>query len=279
MRFSRLILSGWICSLACAIRPPLYSVSPNCDLIPVKDTHEITSNYSSFLESSERCVLFQIEDSNTFLARKSKRWRNFEASVESLATVAGRPRIGAGLGPLRFTFLSKYFSVRDDSAWVEFYYDDFENRTIPGLTPVSLCHSELMGEGSVVSFQSFFVATFGAVGVLTADFDFQNFAISTAAEVTLERANAISVKVRCAINHGEIGQLFLASTQYLYFTPWHRLRVYDKKTKSFSEGESFSQSTRERRIVKGGAGDWVCATSSMTNLQCQGLKDHLYFWK
>ncbi|OBA23499.1 hypothetical protein METBIDRAFT_34257 [Metschnikowia bicuspidata var. bicuspidata NRRL YB-4993] len=249
----------WLVALCSGASPLQNSLSSSCDLVSVQSYDEITSKYSDLLApDSTRCVLFRIKESQTFLTRKGRRKWGLDTPVESLAK----------LGSLR----------QDSTQWLEFFYSDFANSTATGLTPVSLCHSEVLGEGSLVSFETIFNSASGFGGELTGDFDLFKLAVSTAAEVTLEKATSIAVKILCAIKPGEIGQLYLTNTQYIYYTPWFRTRGYDSVTNLFSDGDEYSERPRERRIMKGGIGDWVCASSSVADLQCHGTSGLRSLW-
>lgn len=279
MRFVlKLVSVGLLTSRAYATRPPPYSISPNCELISVQNIDEVTENYLEILTFPTLCVLFQIKDTNTFLIRKSKRRWNYASSLESLSRITGKSFFPSISGSSRFSLFKRFAKVRDEFLWVELYFDDFEHRSTGGQVPISPCHSEILGDGTVVSFQTVFLSNIGGTGGLTADFDIWSFVIGVAADTTLETAKAFSLKIRCNIGRGEVGQLLLANTRYLYYTPSYRILIFNLKTMQFSKEDGFKKQKRERRIIKGGIGDWECATSSVAELQCNSVGGGSTFW-
>ncbi|GEQ70620.1 hypothetical protein JCM33374_g4298 [Metschnikowia sp. JCM 33374] len=250
----------WFLSQVRASEPSSYPISPNCDLITVENLAEVVEKHSETLAKAEVCVVFKLEASKTFLARKmTNRWAT-EASIETLANTKISSRFWA--------FSPMASKAKEESVWVEFYYDNFEHRTSDTLVPASPCHSELLGEGGLITLQNVFLTSISGEGKLGAEFTIRTFVISTSAAVSLSKANAFSVKLNCVIRHNEVGQLFLTNTKYLYYTPWSRILLYNSKTKEFSEGGKFVEKARERSIISGGVGDWICVTSSFAELQC-----------
>lgn len=206
--------------------------------------------------------LFYIQDSDSYIAPTDlqQEWlRGSEHSVSSfvrdLKAVESMRRNG------------------DHILYTHFYFRDLRDELSEKLYPVSLCHSEIYGEGSTVSMQVVLTGSRGVSGGLNIDPLIKWKALTFNTDLEFEKFASTGMSIKCNIAKGEVGQLFLSRTRKLTYTPWSRNVVYDTQAKSFIDLDlPHDKWPEESRIIQSGIGEWVCATSSRAELQCHGVR-------
>lgn len=259
-----------LCFLLCtssALKPPLVY---DYEVIDVKNVEEIERLLKKKHEKPDKQAVFHIASSGTFLSRRDPIHWQVEESVKDLAKESSpigdkklskllRSRLLKGL---------KNILKHPPIPYVEFYFSNFTVKKSKSLIPVSPCHSELLGEGSVVKLQMTDIDRATPHGTIGIPKLLQGVLSGGEAEFETEDENLSTFSLKCTIPHGQMGQIFLSDTVFLYYKLWYRTLIYDQQKGIFKVSSEFKEKGTERSIIKGGMGEWFCATSSMIQLQC-----------
>lgn len=226
--------------------------APPIELVEVEGLYDITHHHALKLKPGTP-VMFRLRQSDTFLAQKQLEFWDVERLLDESVPVQHDAKVS--------------------SEWVEWGYEDYEVSEFLHNIPVSLCHSELEGEGGAIYFRSI-VATDrgrGASFGITPKAYGNSLALSSS--VLISEALAISTTLTCSAKHGEIVQVFLRNTHFLYFTPKFRVLAYNRRENRFAVPQTFTRQPRQKEVVANGVGDWVCGSSSVMNLMCDSVVD------
>lgn len=253
MNPTRMLLNCFIIStLAVATSARNYQL-PNSDaahIIEVENLMELETRYAKSNGASDD-VVFHLRDSKTFVAKEKKDYWDIEENLDELK--GRKTKRNHEVALVEFGFEKAYIA-------------NSENRI-----PVSYCHSETEGQGGALNIQS----SVGLGQSLTGSFGVNPnavaFSLSLMASVGLEQTLLINTVIGCSAKHGEVVQLFLVDTKFIYYTPTVRALKFDKKTKRFAKPGKFEKKRQRRAVVKGGIGEWICGSSSVTPLQCSKL--------
>lgn len=220
--------------------------------------------------SQDNETVFHIANSGTFLARRDpKHWR-VEDSVENFVneyTPFGDKKLSKILNS-RFFKALKNMVKRPPIPYIEFYFTDFRVEESKSMIPVSPCQNELQGEGSILKMQMTGIDRATPHGTIGIPKLLQGVLSGGEAEFETEDENLAMLSLKCTIPHGEMGQIFLRNTAFLYYRLWYRTSIYIQQTSKFNVLSEFKEKGEERSIIKGGMGEWLCATSSMKLLEC-----------
>ncbi|WPK25323.1 hypothetical protein PUMCH_002634 [Australozyma saopauloensis] len=268
MKFTSVVLS----SLLLSSLSNASSLPKDYEIVEVKDIEEAQKRYSSLLGKKYNQMVFRLLDSGTFLTRRVQEYWDVEETLQELQygdTLSSDLRLQNLYKNSRLSMgLKKKFKDRP-IPYVEFFYSDFAIERSNDLLPVSPCHSEILGEGSVVKVQLTEITRAtpqGKIGVP----NFLQLILSTGeADLEVERENLLMMSLKCNVDHGEVGQIFLSHTEFLYFNTWYRTVWFDPNTGTFTKPEDFQKRPRERMVMKYGIGEWYCVTSKLRPLKCQ----------
>lgn len=251
--------------LASTLRPP-----KDYEVVSVGGLDEIERDYKKTLKKGKD-VVFHINGSNTFLTRRKQEYWDVEETVPEYRK--------ANLHSLDLLFRKVYKQALWNKGlrslfklppipYVEFFYANFSMTTSRTMLPVSPCHSELLGEGSVIKMQLTEIGRSTPQGTIGVPKSLQRYLTSGEAEVEVEDEHLSTMSIKCTIPHGEVGQIFLSDTEFLNYHTWYRTVMYDQRRKKFIANSEFRKRPLERMVLKGGMGEWLCATSKMIELQC-----------
>lgn len=237
----------------------LCAVSIVCqNVISVQNEAQLINAYSSELKKFGSAFIFFNEDSGTYLTQ------NYELETDAIYLPNGEDcELTDELGD--------FCGSRKLPMWFEVYYDSFELSNKSLLIPVSLCHSEVYGEGGQVSLQAVFATSRTGSGKIGGGLAWESLAISSAAGVALQKSDAVATTMRCPAKAGEIIQLFLNKTKFLKFTSRYRRRQFSSSSRELNKFGRFLSQDPRREVIEGGLGEWVCASNAMTELDCFGV--------
>lgn len=239
-------------------------------VVSVKDFEDIEDNYMNLLKNDQK-VVFRIESTKSFLTRRIQKYWDVEDTVHEYQLAQVRSINKMFTKTYRKALFSKNlrdFFKRPPVPYVEFYYSDFSVERSRGLLPISPCHSEILGEGSLIKMQIVLVSRTTPQGTIGVPKALQKFLSSGEAEVEVEYESQAMMNIKCWIPHGQIGQIFLSDTTFLYYTTWYRTVLFDRGKGKLVTNTNFKKRARERTVIKGGLGEWSCATSKLIQLQC-----------
>lgn len=225
--------------------------SRNARIIEVQNLSELQSKYAKLLAKPTEDIVFHIQASNSFVAQRNNAYWDIEENLEDLAKTEKQDG-----------------KNKNENSWVEFafqklYISDSVNRI-----PVSHCHSETEGQGGSLNIQS----TIGLGQSLTGSFGIKPgmlaATLALTGSVSLDESDSVNTAVVCDVKHGEVVQLFLIGSQFLFYTPKVRMLNFDKKRGVFGDLRDFAIQQQRRAVIRGGLGEWVCGSSSIIPLQC-----------
>lgn len=195
-------------------------------------------------------ILFFVSETNTYVAPKDENYWDVEVDLDDIDDSLNR-RNGKNL-----------------AVWIEFGFEKTYIASSDDKIPVSRCHSETNGQGGALNIQS----SVGASRSLTGSFGVKpntvTVSLTLTGTVSLERPENINTVIACSAKPGDVVQLFLLKTKFLYFTPKFRLLEFNRKSRTLKEPGDFIEQRQQRAVIKGGVGEWLCATASMIPLQC-----------
>lgn len=240
------------------------------EIIKINTLEEVGNLYKDRLANDEN-VVFHILSTGTFLTRRIQKYWDVEETVQDLQREGYHPQDKT----LRKIYKSSrlYKGLRKifkppPVPYVEFYFTNFTVEKSRQLLPVSPCHSEINGEGSIIKMQLTEIDRIAPQGTIGVPKPLQLFLSSGEADIALEDESLSMVSLKCNLAHGEIGQIFLRNTAFFYYNSWYRTVLYDRDTHEFSTNDQFKKRDRQRMVLKGGLGEWLCATHKIIQLQC-----------
>lgn len=247
--FKQLALA-WLAA-GLAVRDLRAPNSKNARIIEVQDLTELQSNYANFLAKPNEDLVFHIQVSNTFVAESDNAYWNIEENLEDLAKIE-----------------EKDGKNKHEVSWIEFGFEKVYVSDSGSRIPVSHCHSETEGQGGSLNIQS----TIGLGRTLTGSFGVKpgllTATLSLTGSVSLDETDSVTTAVVCDVKHGEVVQLFLIGSQFLFYTPKVRMLKFNQKRGEFGHPRKFATQQQRRAVVRGGLGEWVCGSSSIIPLQC-----------
>lgn len=235
------------------VKPKKYQLlnSEAAGIIEVENLRELETKYAAQSIGASDDVVFHLRDSKTFVAREKNDYWDMEENLDELE---GRKIVR-----------------NDEVALVEFGFERAYIANSEDLIPVSYCHSETEGQGGALNIQSSIGLSQSFAGSFGVNPNSVAFSLSLMASVGLEQTLSINTVIGCSAQHGEIVQLFLVDTKFIYYTPTVRVLKFNKKTERFAEPGKFEKKRQRRAVVKGGIGKWICGSSSVIPLQCSQL--------
>lgn len=251
MIVSLLSVTGLV--LGATIKQPRELQIPNSEgakILEVMNLSHLETKYGKLLATSENTI-FHLIDTKTFVAKRNNDYWDLEENLDDLSKIEK--------------------TKKHEVSWVEFgfqrtYITKSENRI-----PVSHCHSETEGQGGALNIQS----SVGVAQSLTGSFGVNPntvaFSLSLTASVALELSLSVNTVLGCSARHGEIVQLFLVDTKFVYYTPKVRMLIYDKKKGKLLKAGQFENKKQRRAVVRGGIGEWICGSSTVIPLECSQL--------
>lgn len=242
-RFSCLV--PWLLVLTLAV-----AVSAEITVVPL--WAELPQEALQAVPRRGHAPLFYINETETFLAPKDKSLWDEPAS---LLEHRGWLRWWHRRGP----------------EWVEFRFIDTSSHVSRDLTPVLPCHSEVWGPGGQVALHAEIGRSLGMDVPLGLQVNTWVAALVWFQGVNFVTAKSVQSLVWCPISHGEIGQLFLSGTRFFDYTTEVRLHEYEWDAMLLEPQLDFIRKAPERKILKDGLGEWVCATDRVVDLQCFDL--------
>lgn len=221
-------------------------------ILEARNISHLQTKFAQILRSATLHYVFHLEDSNTYVARKDNTYWNVEENLDDLVD-------------------PKKKKNKKDVEWVEFGFDKIYESRSSDLIPVSHCHSQVNGQGGTISVQGVMGQVQTLSGTLGITPWAELFAVTLTSTVTLERPHATKMVLACNAKHGEVVQIFLEGTRFLYYTPRVRELAFDKKKNQFRKPGKFMVQPQKKAVVRGGVGDWVCGSSTVIPLQCSRL--------
>lgn len=259
-----------LCSILCicsAIIPP---VIHDYEVIEVENVQAIELLLKKKQNKTEKKPVYHIASSGTFLTKRDQNHWQVEDSVEDLCKETlpfADKKLHKMIGSNLLKGLKNMFK-HPPIPYVEFYFSDFHVEKSRSLTPMSLCFNELRGEGSVIKAQLTNIVRSTPHGTIGFPRLLQGVLSGGEAEFETEDEDLSLFSLKCTIPHGEIGRIFLSETVFLHYTMWYRTSIYIQQSGTFNVLSEFKKKGEEKSIIKGGIGEWFCATSSMMQLQC-----------
>lgn len=228
--------------------------SQSARIIEVRNLTELQNKFSKALSEPTEDFVFHVENTNTFVAQKNNDYWDIEENLDGLSAAGFRKKKSKG--------------DKNEISWIEFGFQKLYIVDSATRIPVSHCHSEVNGQGGALNIQS----TIGLGQSLTGSFgvspNIVAISLSLTGSVTLELSESVTNAVACDVKHGEVVQLFLVGSQFIYYTPRMRELTYDRKKKSWRKLPKFSTQKQRRAVVRGGLGEWACGSSTVIPLQC-----------
>lgn len=216
-------------------------------IIEAQNLAELETSYAKSIGASDD-VVFRLTDSKTFVAKEKNDYWDIEENLIGLKTKKNR-----------------------EVTWVEFGFDKTYVANSKDRFPVSYCHSETEGQGGALNIQSSIALGQSLTGSFGVNPNLVSFSLSLVTSVALELSGSINTVIGCNAKHGEIVQLALVDTAFLYYTPKVRVLKFDKKMNKFAKPGNFEKKKQRRAVVKGGIGEWICGSSTVIPLQCSQL--------
>lgn len=218
-------------------------------VVNVNGLREVETKYLLLLTSNEP-VVFYLAKSRTYLTRKEEEFWDVIEDLDLLFEEAKAKPAAKKIELIEFRFDKLYHADHED------------------LIPVSPCHSEVQGHGGAIAMQLNVGLSSAYSGALGISPNIYVWAISLTAKVTVDRSGSIATTITCSAKEGEMVQVFLARTHFLYYTPYFRLRQFDIEKGKFEKAGKMVTLPQKRVVTSGGVGEWVCGTSSVIPLQC-----------
>lgn len=219
-------------------------------IIEVQNLTELETSYARSIGASDD-VVFRLIDSKTFVAKEKNDYWDIEENLDLLIGLKTKKK--------------------REVTWVEFGFDKTYVANSADRIPVSYCHSETEGQGGALNIQSSIVLGQSLTGSFGVNPNLVSFSLSLVTSVGLELSGSINTVIGCNAKHGEIVQLALVDTTFLYYTPKVRVLKFDKKMNKFAKPGNFEKKEQRRAVVKGGIGEWICGSSNVIPLQCSQL--------
>lgn len=244
----------FLTTISGATLPTFASLVPhenvNLRVLEVQTLSELVER--NLLSKPTNDILFFVSETNTYVAPKDEKHWDVEVDLDVIDDSLNR-RNGKNLAWIEFGFEKTYIASSDDKI------------------PVSRCHSETNGQGGALNIQS----SVGASRSLTGSFGVKPNTVAVSLTLTgtvsLERPENINTVIACSARPGDVVQLFLLKTKFLYFTSKFRVLEFNRKSQILKEPGDFIEQRQQRAVIKGGVGEWMCATASMIPLQCADM--------
>lgn len=240
-------------------------------VIKVDSVEEIEEKFLHIINKKHSKVVFHIRSTGTYFTQRVQKYWDVEETFLDLdyekSPTVDRKLLKIYMKSRLFKGLKNIFK-KSLIPYVEFYFSDYTVEQSRDLLPISPCHNEINGEGSVVKMQLTDIRKSTPHGTIGVPKILQRYLSSGEADIETEDENLKAFSIKCHVSQGEIGQIFLSDTAFLNYNLWYRTRIYDPTTGRFSNHSKFEDRGRERMILKGRIGQWVCATNKMIQLQC-----------
>lgn len=215
-------------------------------LVEAQNLHQVATDYSHLLDS-DSAVMFHLTESGTFLAQKQLQFWDVEKVLDDSGPVPA-----AGTSP----------------EWVEWGYDDISASEYIHHIPVSPCHSEVQGQGGAIYFRDIVAAELIRGATYGVSTDILLATLELTAGLSLAHGSSRSTTLTCSAKHGEIVQVFLRNTHFLYFTPRYRVLRYNARRGQFWGPVGFAFQPRQKEMAANGVGELVCGSSAVMALSC-----------